>query len=86
MDEPGLFTARGRLLIYVMKNPGTTIQSLSRDLFLTRRTIWGVVGELRRAEYLRIEKVGRKLGRKHCYFVSERGLSELKKLTGGGEE
>ncbi len=72
-----LFTARGRLLIRVIEKPGITVVELSRDLFLTPRTIWGMIGDLRQAGYLMIKKDGRT----HHYTVSAFGLAELRKLT-----
>ena len=75
-----LFTTSGRLLIQIIENPDTTIKDLSKDLFLTRRTIWGIIGELRKMGYLII----RKQGKTHHYTISAFGLAELRKLTEGG--
>jgi hypothetical protein len=47
-------------------HPGTTIKDLADAFFLTRRTIWGLVGDLRRAGTLRV----RKEGRRHHYTVN----------------
>ncbi|KKL14858.1 hypothetical protein LCGC14_2511470 [marine sediment metagenome] len=82
--ELGLFTARGRLLIQVTKKPGTTIKELSKDLFLTKRSVWGIVGELRSIGYLTVttgELILGSDGRTHHYFISSFGLAELRKLT-----
>lgn len=74
-----LFTSRGQLLISIMNRPGVTIKELATELFLTRRTVWGMIGGLRRKGYLVI----RKEGRAHHYHISAYGLSELRKLTEG---
>lgn len=74
-----LFTARGRLLIKVLDKPGITIKELAERLFLTRRSIWGCVGELRSADYL----IAVKKGRMHRYYITDRALDELRKLTEG---
>ena len=77
MDESsGLFTAKGRLLVEVMDKPGITINELADNLFLTRRTVWGYVGELRRMGYLRIKK----RGKTHHYFITSLALLDLRKL------
>lgn len=82
MTKPNLFTARGRLLIQVVDKPGTTVKELSKDLFLTKRSVWGMIGELRDAGYLAV----RKKGRTHHYTVSSFGLAKLRKLTERGRE
>lgn len=74
-----LFTARGRLLIKVMEQPRITTKELGDSLFLTRRTVWGAIGELRRLGYLAVSKEGRA----HRYSISSFGLAELRKLTEG---
>jgi len=75
-DKLGLFTSRGRLLIQVIKSPGITTRELAKDLFLTRRSVWGSIGELRHMGYLLVKREGRK----HHYSISQFGLSELRKL------
>ncbi len=72
MDKSNLFTARGRLLISVMEKPGITVSELSKELFLTRRSVWGMIGELRSVGYL----IVRKAGKAHHYSLSEHGLTE----------
>ncbi|KKK91266.1 hypothetical protein LCGC14_2714710 [marine sediment metagenome] len=74
--ESELFTARGRLLLRVQANPGITGKALSEVLFLTKRSIWGIVGELRKAGYLTIVKKGRR----HHYYISGYGLEDLNEL------
>ena len=71
-----LFTSRGQVLICILQKPGITIKDLSISRFLTRRTVWGIIGELRGLGYLVIKKEGKE----HHYSVSLFGLSELKNL------
>lgn len=81
-----LFTARGRLLIEVTNKPGTTVKELAKVLFLTKRSVWGIVGELRGMGYLTAATGELILGsdrRTHHYFISSFGLAELRKLTEG---
>ena len=80
MNKLDLFSSKGRLLIQVAKKPGTTILELAENLFVTKRTVYGMVGELRSIGYLVVKK-GRPDGRAHHYYVSSCGLAELRKLT-----
>jgi DNA-binding IclR family transcriptional regulator len=79
MKELRLFTSRGLLLIQVIKNPGVTIKELADGQFLTRRSVWGIVGELRRLGYLLVTR----RGKTHHYTISSTALVELRKLTEG---
>ena len=82
-NELGLFTARGRLLIQVIKKPGTTIRELAENLFVTKRTVYGMVGELRAIGYLEIttgELIMDSDGRTHHYYISSLGMAEMSKL------
>ena len=54
-----IFSARGRVLIHIAVHPDCTIPDLTQALCLTSRTIWGHIGDLRRAEMLRVRKEGR---------------------------
>ena len=80
MSSEELFTARGRLLIEVMDKPGIIINALASNLYLTKRTVWGIVGELRSMGYLGV-KTAKGDRRTHHYYVSSLGLAELRKLT-----
>ena len=82
MNELGLFTSRGKLVIEVIKRPGSSIRELSDRLFLTRRSVWGLVGELRKLGFI----IATRQGRKHHYYVSSAGIDELRKLTEGKVE
>ncbi len=59
-------SSHGNVLFYIAANQDCTINNLSETLFLTRRTVWGIVGALRRAGMLRV----RKNGRRHHYSVN----------------
>ena len=59
-------SSHGTVLFCIAANEDCTISDLSETLFLTRRTVWGIVGDLRRAGMLRV----RKNGRRHHYSVN----------------
>ena len=61
-----LWSSHGVTLFYIAMNPNCTIAQIAEDLCLTQRTIWGVVGDLRRADMLHVERVGRR----HHYRVN----------------
>jgi DNA-binding MarR family transcriptional regulator len=54
------------VLFHIAMNPGCTIPEIADGLCLTQRTIWGAVGDLRRAGMLEIER----RGRRHYYSVN----------------
>lgn len=54
------------MLFYIAANPGCTVSEIAETMALTRRTIWGLVGDLRRAGMLYV----RKEGRRHHYTVN----------------
>ena len=59
-------SSHGTVLFCIAANQACTIDDLSKTLFLTRRTVWTIVGDLRRAGMLHI----RKNGRRHHYSVN----------------
>ena len=61
-----LVSSHGAILFYIAVNPECTIKEIAEAMSLTRRTVWGVIGDLRRAEMLQI----RKEGRRHHYTVN----------------
>ena len=61
-----LVSSHGAILFYVAVNPECTIKEIAEAMSLTRRTVWGVIGDLRRAGMLHI----RKDGRRHHYTVN----------------
>ena len=60
-----LVSSHGSILFYIAVNPSCTIKEIAEAMSLTRRTVWGVIGDLRRAEMLNV----RKEGRRHHYSV-----------------
>ena len=46
--------------------PDCTTKEIAEALCVTRRTVWGIIGDLRRADMLRV----RKEGRRHHYTVN----------------
>jgi biotin operon repressor len=61
-----LLSAHGTVLFYIVYNQGCSIEDISNALFLTRRSIWGTIGDLRRAGMVIVHKEGRK----HRYFAN----------------
>ncbi len=61
-----LVSSHGAIVFYVVANPDCTIKDIASAMFLTRRTVWGVIGDLRRAGMLHV----RKNGRTHHYSVN----------------
>ena len=61
-----LFSSHGIVLIYIAVCPDSTIQQIADDLALTRRTVWSLIADLRRAGMLAV----RKNGRRHHYTVN----------------
>ena len=61
-----LVSSQGSVLFYIAVNPGCTIREIAEELALTQRTIWGLIGDLRRAHMLNV----RREGRRHHYTVN----------------
>ena len=61
-----LVSSHGAILFYVAVNEGCTIREIAEAMSLTRRTVWGVIGDLRRADMLHV----RREGRRHHYSVN----------------
>jgi len=61
-----LVSSHGSVLFYVAVNPDCTIRQIADDMALTQRTIWGLIGDLRRAGMLNV----RREGRRHHYTVN----------------
>src|SRR3989304_1020425 len=60
-----LVSSHGSVLFYIAVNPGCTIRQIAEDMSLTQRTVWGPIGDLRRADMLHV----RREGRRHHYTV-----------------
>lgn len=61
-----LVSSHGAVLFYIAVRPGCTIRAISEDMALTQRTVWGLIGDLRRAGMLDV----RREGRRHHYRVN----------------
>jgi len=59
-------SSHGAVLFHVAVNPDCTINEIAEGMALTRRTVWGLIGDLRRAGMLHV----RKEGRRHHYTVN----------------
>jgi hypothetical protein len=61
-----IWSSHGTVLFYIALHPDCTVPQIADDLCLTQRTIWGVIGDLRRAGMLLVNRVGRR----HHYRVN----------------
>jgi DNA-binding transcriptional ArsR family regulator len=61
-----LVSSHGAVLFYIAVHPGCTIRQIADDMALTQRTVWGLIGDLRRAGMLDV----RRDGRRHHYTVN----------------
>jgi len=61
-----LVSSHGAVLFFVAVNPGCTIRDIAEEMSLTQRTVWGIIGDLRRAEMLHVQRDGRR----HHYTVN----------------
>ena len=59
-------SSHGAVLYCVAAEPDCTTNEIADALCLTRRTVWGIVGDLRRAGMIHV----RKEGRRHRYRVN----------------
>lgn len=61
-----LVSSHGSVLFYVAVHPDCTIREIADDMSLTQRTVWGLIGDLRRSDMLKV----RREGRRHHYTVN----------------
>lgn len=61
-----LVSSHGSILFYIAVHPGCTIREVADEMSLTQRTVWGLIGDLRRAGMLEIQRKGRR----HHYTVN----------------
>ena len=54
-----LFCSHGAALFYIALHPGCTSQDLTNVFVVTKRTIWGLIGDLKDASLINIRKEGR---------------------------
>jgi DNA-binding MarR family transcriptional regulator len=59
-------SSHGAVIYYIAAAPDCTTKELAEALCVTTRTVWGIIGDLRRAGMLRV----RKEGRRHHYTVN----------------
>lgn len=59
-------SSHGAVLFHVALKPGCTVKEIAEEMALTQRTVWGIIGDLRRAGMLHV----RKEGRRHRYTVN----------------
>jgi len=55
-----VLSSHGIVLLYISLHPDSTIRDIAEALFLTRRTIWGIIGDLRKAGMIHVRKEGRR--------------------------
>jgi DNA-binding IclR family transcriptional regulator len=58
-------SSHGAILFYIAMHPGCSVREISEDMCLTPRTVWGLIGDLKRAGMLRVER----RGKRHHYHV-----------------
>ncbi len=64
-----LVSSHGSVLFYIAANPDCMIGEITDGLSLTQRTVWGIIGDLRRAGMLQVWRDGRH----HHYRVDPEG-------------
>ncbi|OGY28185.1 MAG: hypothetical protein A2Z42_04785 [Candidatus Woykebacteria bacterium RBG_19FT_COMBO_43_10] len=65
-DEWYLVSSHGAILMYIAVHRDCTIKEIAEEMGRTRRTVWGIIGDLKRAGSLHV----RKEGRRHHYTVN----------------
>jgi len=76
-----LLSAHGFVLFYIGLRPSCTVTDISDGLSLTPRSVYGTLGDLRRAGMIDI----RKDGRRHYYSVNYGARVGLSVTAGGAE-
>jgi hypothetical protein len=61
-----LVSSHGAIVFYVAAHPNCTTNEIAEAMALTHRTVWGLLGDLRRARMLDV----RRDGRRHRYTVN----------------
>ncbi len=64
-----ILSSHGVVLLYISLNPDCTNRDIAEALFLTPRTIWSTIGDLRKGGMIRV----RKDGRRHHYALNFEG-------------
>ncbi len=73
-----LVSSHGSVLFYIAVHPDCTIRKIADEMALTQRTVWGLIGDLRRADMLNV----RREGRRHHYTVNLNATFKHPTLTG----
>ncbi len=76
-----LLSSHGFVLFYVSLHPGCTVTEISDRLSLTRRSVWGTLGDLRRAGMID----ARRVGHHHTYTVNYGARVGVSMMSGGVE-
>ncbi len=76
-----LLTSHGLVLFYIGVRPDCKIQEIADGLSLTHRTVYGIVGDLRREGMVNV----RAEGRRHYYSVNYDAIVGHSVVTGGAE-
>src|SRR3990172_7297975 len=76
-----LLSSHGFVLFFLSLRPGCTVAEISDGLSLTRRSVWGTLGDLRRAGMIDVRKVGRR----HHYTVNYGARVGVSVMSGGVE-
>lgn len=53
-------SSRGTVLFHIAAYPECTANDIADALYLTRRSVWGAIGDLRRAGMVYVKKSGRR--------------------------
>lgn len=77
-NEWYLVSSHGSVLFFIAACPGCTVEEIADRLHLTQRTVWGIIGDLRRAGMLKVEREGKL----HHYFVDPDGPFLHRTITG----
>ncbi len=73
-----LVSSHGSVLFFIAANQECTVADIVGGMHLTRRTVWGIIGDLRRAGMLQV----RRDGRRHHYSVDLDGPFRHQTMTG----
>jgi DNA-binding transcriptional ArsR family regulator len=76
-----LLSAHGFVLFYISLRPGCTVTEISDGVSLAPRSVYGTLGDLRRAGMIDV----RKDGRRHYYSVNYGARVGLSVMSGGTE-
>jgi DNA-binding IscR family transcriptional regulator len=64
-----LFCSHGTVLFYIARHPECTVKEIAAALALTQRTVWGLMGDLKRAGLVNTKREGKR----HCYTINGAG-------------